>query len=77
MCEDWFYTSVEVYAEGKFRLDLDQQPQIAGIRSSFWATPSIHLVYKDGREEMLDCFTGDSDSEKPEWFNLGVLSSAC
>ncbi|UZS00846.1 hypothetical protein [Pseudomonas phage vB_PsaM_M1] len=77
MSEDWFWTAEEVFTDGKFTLDLDEQPKIAGIKGSSWATPTIHLLYKDDREEMLDCFTGDSDSEKPAWFDLGVLSSPC
>lgn len=76
MEEDWFWTGQTVYEDGKFVEELIQgETEIAGIGGSNWATPAIHLVYKDGREEMLDCYTGDSDCEKPEWFSLGILSS--
>ena len=77
MSEDWFWTADTVYEEGRMIHDLSTEPEIAGIKGSRWATPTIHICYKDGTEEMLDCFTGDSDSEKPEWFDLGVLSSPC
>lgn len=78
MEEDWFWTAVEVYEGGKFTLDLEEKGlEIAGIAGSRWATPTLHLVYKDGTEEMIPCYTGESTSEKPEWFDLGVLSSPC
>lgn len=75
MEEDWFWTGVTVYEDSKFTVDLDEQPEIAGIRGSSWATPALYLQYKDGTEEMVDCYTGESSSEKPSWFDLGVLSS--
>lgn len=75
MEEDWFWTAIPVYGNGKFEVDLDKEPEIAGIRGSSWATPTLYLAYKDGQEEMIPCFTGESSSEKPEWFDLGVLSS--
>lgn len=75
MEEDWFCTAVNVYEDEKFVINLDEEPEIAGIRGSFWATPSLMLYYKDGREELIECYTGDKTSERPEWFDLGVLSS--
>lgn len=74
MLEDWFWTATTVYSDSKFDVNLDDKPEIAGIKGSSWATPSLILNYKDGREELISCFTGDKDSEKPEWFSLGVLS---
>lgn len=74
MEEDWFWTAISVYEEGKFTVELDNEPEIAGITGSFWATPSLMLVYKEGNEELIECFTGESDSEKPEWFSLGEVA---
>lgn len=78
MAEDWFWTAITVYEGGKFTEELIQgETEIAGISSSFWATPSILLTYNDGREEMIDCYTGESDGERPDWFGLGIFSSPC
>ena len=75
MGEDWFWTATPVYENNKFEINLDDEPEIAGIRGSSWATPTLYLLYKDGQEEMIPCYKGESDSEKPEWFSLGVLSN--
>lgn len=77
MEEDWFWTAQTVYENGKFEIDLSEKPEIAGICSSYWATPVMLLRYKDGREEFVDCYTGSSEGKRPEWFDLGVLSNPC
>lgn len=77
MEEDWFWTAETVYEGGKFTIDISEEPEIGGISSSHWATPAMLLKYKDGREEFVDCYTGESDRERPEWFDLGVMSSPC
>jgi hypothetical protein len=77
MEEDWFWTAETVYENGQFQIDLTEEPEIAGISGSGWATPTILLTYKDGRQEFVDCYTGESNGVRPVWFDLGVLSSPC
>lgn len=77
MQEDWFWTAVTVYEDGKFLVDLSEEPEIAGIVSSHWATPVMLLRYKDGREEFVDCYNGDSTGIRPDWLENGVLSGPC
>ena len=49
MAEDWFWTAVTVYSDGEYNIDLsDATVVIAGINSSFWATPEMHCVMKNG-----------------------------
>lgn len=74
MAEDWFWTAEEVYGNGRFIYDLSENPKIGGICGSSWATPSLYLKFKDGREEMMDCYIGESTGEAPEEFSLGELS---
>lgn len=74
MVEDWYWTAEEIYEDGRLVYDLSEEPQIGGIRGSSWATPSIHLKFKDGREEMMDCYIGESKGEVPEGFSYGELS---
>jgi len=77
MEEDWFWTAKTVYEDGKFTIDLSEEPEIEGVSSSYWANPVMLLKYKDGREEFVDCYNGESDGERPAWFDLGVMSSPC
>lgn len=77
MEEDWFWTAVTVYEDGKFTIDLSEEPEIAGVSSSYWATPVMLLKYKDGQEEFIDCYTGESEGKRPDWFDLGIMSSPC
>lgn len=74
MAEDWFWTAEEIYADGRFVYDLSEKPEIGGICGSSWATPSLYLKFKDGREEIMDCCIGESTGEIPEWFSYGELS---
>lgn len=79
MAEDWFWTAESVYSDGTFKVNLEEDNlTIAGIDSSSWATPTLHLVFKDGKGTWLDCYEGEVDiSNKPEWLELGVLSEDC
>lgn len=74
MAEDWFWTAEEIYEDGRLVHDLSEKPKICGIRGSSWATPSLYLKFKDGREEMMDCYIGESTGEAPEGFSYGELS---
>lgn len=75
MEEDWFWTAETVYTNGRFTVDLEEDDlRIAGIKGSYWATPTLEVHFKDGRVECKPCFIGDVGGEAPEWFSLGVLS---
>ena len=74
MAEDWFWTAEEIYEDGRLVCDLSEKPEIGGICGSTWATPSLYFKFKDGREEMRDCYIGESKGEAPEGFSYGVLS---
>jgi hypothetical protein len=75
MYEDWFWTAETVWEDGNYTKELRTSPEIGGISGSPWATPAIKLLYADGTERMLPCYTGESSMGKPVWFELGVLSS--
>jgi len=76
MQEDWFWTGQTVYEDSKFVIDLDEEDlKIGGIHSSAWATPYMCVVFKDTEGELFKpAYTGESDSQRPEWFTLGCLS---
>ena len=69
MSEDWSWTAVAVFKDGEFTMDLDEQPEIAGIKikSSSWATPELRINFKDGNSEEIECFTGESEESRPAW----------
>lgn len=75
MHEDWWWTSETIWQDGHFLCDLTDGDKIAGINGSNWATPTLCLRYKDGRERFIKCAQGESTGEKPVFFTLGVLSS--
>lgn len=76
MQEDFYWTAETIYEDGRFLVDLDEEPHIAGIQGSSWATPVMDIYYKNGEEETKNAFVGEVTPEKkPEWFELGVLSS--
>lgn len=78
MKEDWFWTSEPVFEEGGFLMDLESEEiNIGGIVRSAWATPTLFVQFKDGTELYKDCYTGESDSQRPEWFVLGPYSGPC
>lgn len=78
MQEDWFWTAECVYENGSFKYELDKQPELAGIKGSRWATPTLQLCFKDGTEKFLDCYDGDVNiTNRPEWLELGCLSGPC
>lgn len=78
MAEDWWWTAEEIYSDGEFKVNLDDEPEIAGIRSSMWATPSIQITWKDGSEEFMDCYEVSKPTlTPPEGFELGAMSKPC
>ncbi len=72
--EDFFWTGETVFEDGKFTTDLDTATIIAGIGGSSWGTPCVVIDFPDGRTETYSCYTGESESERPAWLGLGVLS---
>lgn len=55
LAEDWFYTSDTVYEKGKFL----ECPDV--FSSSHWATPSILVIYNDGKEESFEMWEKGND----------------
>lgn len=75
MYEDWFWTAVTVFEDGEFSMDLSTDGKIAGIDGSYWATPTLRLDLKDGSDECIPCYTGESTQHQPSsMFMLSVLS---
>lgn len=76
MDEDWFWTAEDVYKDGSFTKDLDQDDlKLGGINGSPWATPTLEVTFKDGTVVKKDCYVGEANQQpKPSWFSLGVSS---
>ncbi len=78
MDEDWFWTAICIFQDGRFTVNMDDPNlMIAGITGSVWATPVLEVDFKDGTTIKKDCFVGEAEGPKPEWFSLGVLSGPC
>lgn len=79
--EDWNYTSMIIYENKEFVINLDDEDQLLhGINGSVWATPVIKLTFKDGEQVKLNCYTGESSEDMPEWFDstiFDVLRQSC
>ena len=44
-------------ANGEFSVNLeDKYLTIAGIDGSYWATPTLVLIFQDGTEQTIDCY---------------------
>jgi hypothetical protein len=78
MREDWFWTAQTVYEDNKFTMNLRIKDKMGGIKGSTWATPSMQVCFKDGREVMVDCYVGQSTKtlEECRW-SFGCLSGSC
>jgi len=79
MNEDAFWTMEIVYEDGKYTRELNEGDEIAGISGSSWATPVLDIEFKDGRNEVYYCFSGDSSGPMRSDFlsSLGCLSGPC
>ena len=66
MHEDWGWTSETIWENGEFTKDLDTLKGIAGICGSSWATPTIELLFKDGRTEAMPCHDGGKKLKRTE-----------
>lgn len=61
MKEDWSWTAVEVFKNGEILFDLGTKTIIlAGIDGSYWATPVMEVVYKNGETHIIPCYFEDS-----------------
>lgn len=74
MYEDWFWTAETVFEDGKFTKKLTEETVIGGINGSCWATPALRLELKNGEDECIGCYTGESDCERNPDFSYGCLS---
>lgn len=75
MHEDWFWTAETVFENGEYTTNLDADDLlIGGIKSSYWATPVLQIEYLDGRTEVYNCFTGESDGVNRTPFLQGCIS---
>lgn len=73
MHEDWFWTAIDVWEDGKYKIQLKKDTLIVGINGSYWATPTLQLIYKDGKERMIEVSKGEN-YKKESPLQLGVLS---
>jgi hypothetical protein len=49
MAEDWFWTAETIYKDGKYTKSMSGNTvEIAGIISSYWATPEMRLLMQNG-----------------------------
>lgn len=77
MAEDWTWTAQTIWEDGNFTVECDDPSGrilVAGIDGSNWATPTLVLSYKDGRETRQDCFSVESGhvpAEAPSWVTDG------
>ena len=74
MHEDWFWTAEEVFKDGEYTIELNENTKIAGILGSTWATPVMQVEFKDGTEKIIACYTGESDGVSPYNY-LGCISA--
>ena len=79
MYEDWCWTAETIWNNGEYTEKFLQAIEndnchIAGINGSSWATPTLELIFKNGDEKMIECHDNGESTDKPSYFQLGVLS---
>lgn len=63
MKEDWFWTGETVFQNGKILVDLENKTvKLAGIDGSYWATPVMEVLYKDGETHIIPCYFEDAET---------------
>lgn len=83
MREDWFWTAESVWENGEYTKDLDTVTEIAGITSSYWATPIIKIETDKGDTIAFNCHNGISTAdeltkiEQSAMWSSGCLSGPC
>lgn len=58
MQEDWFWTADDVWNKNEGFSQSFNEGIIAGISGSYWATPTLRLVFEDGSEKWFECYEG-------------------
>ena len=70
MEEDWSWTAETIFEDGvlspRFDWDKDRIP-VAGITGSTWATPVMAVLFVDGHEERVECWTDDYAIANPSF----------
>lgn len=65
--EDWFWTAGDVWKDGDFTVDLSSENvEIMGINSSYWATPTLQLIFKDDTDKMIPCYVLEGEERSFE-----------
>ncbi len=60
MREDWYWTAKTIFADGKYKKKLNQKRiKLGGVDGSYWATPVMLVVFKDGSTSIVECFLVD------------------
>lgn len=67
LAEDWGYTSATIFMNGKY-VERDEDNFESFYGSSYWATPSVEIKYKDGTYKMFECYKEGKNSEIPDWW---------
>lgn len=75
MREDWDWTSVTVWENGRWEVDLSSAPKIAGIAASAWATPQLLMEFSDGSERAFECFIDDGAAPRKSEINALILAA--
>ena len=56
MEEDWFWTGVTIWEDGKFTHKLSKNTKLAGIDRSYFATPILELETEDNFKLKIPCY---------------------
>ena len=83
--EDWAWTAERFWdLESGFNEEIIKEKKVAGIDGSNWATPVLFLTFKNGSEELIDCFISDGNDidplekvSKSVQITGGVISRPC
>jgi len=52
MAQDWYWTAETIYANGAYtdpKYETEHDISVAGVNGSWWATPLLKALHKDGR----------------------------
>lgn len=68
MQEDWNWTAEVIWGDGKYTQKIDKNSSFGSITGSTWATPVMEIIYKDKERVLIDCYSGESNGERPLFF---------
>lgn len=74
MHEDWAWTADTVWENGEYKAKLGPKTTIGGISGSYWATPTLQLIFKDGTDKMIPCHNNGESKPRKYDLGLGVIS---